>query len=145
MSAVRKLIGSSGNSSKNSNGSSSGGKLSGYFQRASSSSSSKNLGLAAPPPPPSGSGYLFRRSSSGRSSGNKKVDIGLPGGGDLCPSCLMPFDKNRKRRLIDSCGHERCYTCLFSSSASSGDPHCPLCSPSPGNSSHSVDVSKLKR
>ncbi|KAJ8680121.1 hypothetical protein QAD02_015908 [Eretmocerus hayati] len=33
----------------------------------------------------------------------------------------MPFDKGKKRRLIDSCGHERCYSCLFRSSA------CPLC------------------
>jgi len=41
----------------------------------------------------------IRRSSSGRSRGNKKVD--LPGEEDLCPSCLMPFDKNRKPRLID--------------------------------------------
>jgi len=33
----------------------------------------------------------------------------------------MPFDKGKKRRLIDSCGHERCYSCLFRSEA------CPLC------------------
>lgn len=42
-------------------------------------------------------------------------------GGSSCPSCEMPFDKGKKRRLIDSCGHERCYSCLFRSEA------CPLC------------------
>jgi len=42
-------------------------------------------------------------------------------GGSTCPSCEMPFDKGKKRRLIDSCGHERCYSCLFRSEV------CPLC------------------
>ncbi|XP_043290037.1 protein TANC2 isoform X2 [Venturia canescens] len=42
-------------------------------------------------------------------------------GGSTCPSCEMPFDKGKKRRLIDSCGHERCYSCLFRSEA------CPIC------------------
>ncbi|XP_057330319.1 protein TANC2 isoform X3 [Microplitis mediator] len=41
--------------------------------------------------------------------------------GSMCPSCEMPFDKGKKRRLIDSCGHERCYSCLFRSEA------CPIC------------------
>lgn len=38
-----------------------------------------------------------------------------------CPSCDMPFDKGKKRRLIDNCGHERCYSCMFRNEA------CPLC------------------
>ncbi|XP_012146768.2 zinc-RING finger and ankyrin repeat domain-containing protein rolling pebbles [Megachile rotundata] len=42
-------------------------------------------------------------------------------GGSTCPSCEMPFDKGKKRRVIDSCGHERCYSCLFRSEA------CPFC------------------
>ncbi|GLH00298.1 uncharacterized protein GBIM_06714, partial [Gryllus bimaculatus] len=42
-------------------------------------------------------------------------------GGALCPGCNMPFDKGRKRKLIDACGHERCYACMFRSDA------CPLC------------------
>ncbi|XP_058796841.1 protein TANC2 [Phymastichus coffea] len=46
---------------------------------------------------------------------------GAINGGSSCPSCEMPFDKGKKRRLIDSCGHERCYSCLFRSEA------CPLC------------------
>ncbi|XP_063220744.1 protein TANC2 [Bacillus rossius redtenbacheri] len=38
-----------------------------------------------------------------------------------CPSCNMPFDKGKKRKLIDACGHERCYSCMFRNEA------CPLC------------------
>ncbi|XP_060525151.1 protein TANC2 isoform X2 [Cylas formicarius] len=38
-----------------------------------------------------------------------------------CPSCDMPFDKGKKRRLIDNCGHERCYSCMFTNES------CPLC------------------
>lgn len=34
-------------------------------------------------------------------------------GDETCPSCGMPFDKGKKRKLIDSCGHERCYSCMF--------------------------------
>ncbi|XP_013418941.1 protein TANC2 isoform X2 [Lingula anatina] len=41
--------------------------------------------------------------------------------GDLCAACHMPFDTGKKRRLIDTCGHERCYMCMFSSD------ECPLC------------------
>lgn len=41
--------------------------------------------------------------------------------GSTCPSCHMPFDKGKKRKLIDACGHERCYSCMFSSE------QCPLC------------------
>ena len=36
-------------------------------------------------------------------------------------SCRMPFDKARKRKLVDTCGHERCYACMFRNEA------CPLC------------------
>lgn len=39
----------------------------------------------------------------------------------ICPSCDMPFDKGKKRRLIDNCGHERCYSCMFTNET------CPLC------------------
>lgn len=34
-------------------------------------------------------------------------------GGSNCPSCKMPFDKGKKRKLIDTCGHDRCYSCMF--------------------------------
>ncbi|XP_013166187.1 PREDICTED: protein TANC2 isoform X2 [Papilio xuthus] len=42
-------------------------------------------------------------------------------GGTSCPSCNMPFDKGKKRKLIDTCGHERCYSCMFRNEA------CPIC------------------
>lgn len=41
--------------------------------------------------------------------------------GEICPSCSMPFDKGKKRKLIDTCGHERCYACMFRNEL------CPLC------------------
>ncbi|CAL1529136.1 unnamed protein product [Lymnaea stagnalis] len=40
---------------------------------------------------------------------------------DMCPACHRPFDSGKKRKLIDSCGHERCYTCMFNSEI------CPIC------------------
>ena len=40
---------------------------------------------------------------------------------NICPSCSQPFDKGKKRKLIDACGHERCYLCVF------GSDRCPLC------------------
>jgi len=48
-------------------------------------------------------------------------DGGGGGGDETCPSCGMPFDKGKKRKLIDSCGHERCYGCMFRNEG------CPLC------------------
>lgn len=42
-------------------------------------------------------------------------------GGLTCPSCKMPFDKGKKRKLIDNCGHGRCYSCMFKSE------QCPVC------------------
>ena len=38
-----------------------------------------------------------------------------------CPSCERPFDKGKKRKLIDTCGHERCYSCMFK------NEKCPIC------------------
>uniref|UniRef100_T1IZI4 RING-type domain-containing protein n=1 Tax=Strigamia maritima TaxID=126957 RepID=T1IZI4_STRMM len=48
--------------------------------------------------------------------------------GSICPSCKMPFDKGKKRKLTDVCGHDRCYSCIYNSDK------CALClntSPSP--------------
>lgn len=42
-------------------------------------------------------------------------------GGAACPSCKMPFDKGKKRKLIDNCGHGRCYSCMFK------NEECPVC------------------
>ena len=38
-----------------------------------------------------------------------------------CPDCGDRYDHAKKRRLIDTCGHPRCYACLFV------DNPCPLC------------------
>lgn len=38
-----------------------------------------------------------------------------------CPNCNERYDDGHKRRLIDTCGHPRCYSCLFV------DKPCPLC------------------
>ena len=40
----------------------------------------------------------------------------------LCPCCQMPFDSGKQRRLLDSCGHARCYSCVFRQEV------CSLCS-----------------
>jgi len=29
-----------------------------------------------------------------------------------CPSCRIPYDRSQKRKLVDSCGHELCYSCM---------------------------------
>lgn len=34
-------------------------------------------------------------------------------GGSCCPTCKIPFDKGKKRKLIDTCGHPKCYSCMF--------------------------------
>ncbi|BES99105.1 Rolling pebbles [Nesidiocoris tenuis] len=47
---------------------------------------------------------------------------------ETCVSCNMPFDKGKKRKLIDACGHERCYACMFTNEL------CPLCNPQLANS-----------
>ena len=116
-SSVRKLIGAKSSTPPAAPVSRPATKLSGYFQRSSSATASG-----------------FRRVNQQQQQQDQQhlssSSLGLSQGppasvlpSDLCPSCLMPFDKNRKRRLIDSCGHERCYACLFSSEL------CPLCSP----------------
>ncbi|XP_018576383.1 protein TANC2 isoform X3 [Anoplophora glabripennis] len=56
--------------------------------------------------------------------------------GIICPSCDMPFDKGKKRRLIDNCGHERCYSCMFTNEV------CPLCS---GNNSTTQNDGPVKK
>lgn len=127
-SSVRKLIGSKSSSppvvAQTANGSSrpsvSTTKLSGYFQRSSSATSSGFCRVSREDQELAKSAKL-----GGSRIGLNQAALPSPSvlPSDLCPSCLMPFDKNRKRRLIDSCGHERCYACLFSSEV------CPLCSP----------------
>ncbi|GFY40967.1 protein TANC2 [Trichonephila inaurata madagascariensis] len=40
----------------------------------------------------------------------------------VCCSCKLPFDTGKKRCVVDSCGHYRCYACLCAQDA------CPVCS-----------------
>jgi len=69
-------------------------------------------------------------------------DVPVPGSqsdGLICPGCHQPFDIGKRRMLLDSCGHERCYSCLFLSE------NCPLCrrgssASQPVNSSSQQDL-----
>ncbi|KAG8194403.1 hypothetical protein JTE90_011015 [Oedothorax gibbosus] len=38
-----------------------------------------------------------------------------------CPLCKLPYDTGTKRCVVDSCGHHRCYACLYAQDA------CPIC------------------
>ena len=58
-------------------------------------------------------------SSSGAKSSPSMSSAGAV---DVCPSCRLPFDKGKKRRLVDTgCGHQRCYQCMFKKQ------DCPVC------------------
>lgn len=57
---------------------------------------------------------------------------------EVCPSCDMPFDKGKKRKLIDACGHERCYSCMFK------NERCPLCEPTGARTGHD-ELQPLKK
>merc|ERR1740128_1610887 len=52
---------------------------------------------------------IFKQQKKKRTSLTRLVSSPLPG---TCPSCSMPYDRSQKRRLVDSCGHERCYSCI---------------------------------
>ena len=43
---------------------------------------------------------------------------------ECCPACRKPFDLGKQRRLVDTCGHVRCHSCMFNSDK------CPVCSDS---------------
>ena len=62
---------------------------------------------------------MQRSSSENHEKNSNKATLNIKPGSscansEFCPSCSEPFDNGKKRRLIDSCGHERCYTCMFS-------------------------------
>ena len=38
-----------------------------------------------------------------------------------CPECDEKYGDNKKRRVIDSCGHPRCFSCLVL------DNQCSVC------------------
>lgn len=49
--------------------------------------------------------------------------VSSPAGGRCCPTCHVPFDKGKRRRITDDCGHERCYYCMLNADG----PGCPIC------------------
>ncbi|XP_061180864.1 protein TANC2-like isoform X2 [Saccostrea echinata] len=51
---------------------------------------------------------------------------------DCCPLCHMPFDKGKKRRLIDTCGHAKCYSCMFTYDT------CRICENNPTGAGHHI-------
>ena len=55
--------------------------------------------------------------------------------GATCPTCRLPYDTGRKRRLRDSCGHERCYSCVFL------QEDCPVCRPAASRPPSVMDLS----
>ena len=57
--------------------------------------------------------------------------------GGLCPTCHRPFDSGQRRRLVDSCGHHRCYSCLFL------QEECPVCR-GPGQDQENIGASRLR-
>ncbi|XP_036327451.1 uncharacterized protein LOC118740064 [Rhagoletis pomonella] len=62
--------------------------------------------------------------TTGRRSGNLQSIRRLlehDSSGTICPSCRISFDKGKRRKLIDTCGHERCYSCMFR------NDQCPMC------------------
>lgn len=63
--------------------------------------------------PPNATAFCMYKSEPNPSS----PDAALP----CCPTCRLPFDTGRKRRLLDACGHERCYSCVFL------QENCPVC------------------
>ena len=42
----------------------------------------------------------------------------------ICPSCQLAYNTGQRRMLVDSCGHQRCYQCMFTTSS------CPQCAQS---------------
>lgn len=86
---------------------------------------------------------MQRSSSENHEKNSNKATLNIKPGSscansEFCPSCSEPFDNGKKRRLIDSCGHERCYTCMFSKEL------CSLCT-FQGKISGSCDWSAKKR
>ena len=70
------------------------------------------------------SGNRSQRYLDDRTNGDCDLDVIRElnmDGGEICPICHMPFDKGKKRKLTDACGHERCYMCMFNHDT------CPLC------------------
>ena len=55
-----------------------------------------------------------------------------------CPSCHLPYDCGKRRVLLDSCGHQRCYQCLFATE------DCPQCQTGRLTASPAMSVRSLE-
>lgn len=58
-------------------------------------------------------------------------------GGSCCPSCKMLFDKGKKRKLIDTCGHAKCYSCMFKNES------CTICANTHRHHHHHIHRQEL--
>ena len=65
------------------------------------------------------------------------TDDSCPPLGPACPSCHLPYDTNKRRMLVDSCGHQRCYQCLFNTET------CPQCKTADLMASPAMSVKSL--
>ncbi|XP_064471803.1 protein TANC2-like isoform X2 [Ornithodoros turicata] len=57
-----------------------------------------------------------------------------------CPTCQVPFDKGKRRRIIEECGHERCYYCMLNSDGAG----CSLCAAEAAKMSNNSARTRLK-
>lgn len=67
------------------------------------------------------------------------IMLKVPVENSLCPCCHQPFDKGKRRKLLEACGHQRCYACVFASDA------CPLCLRNERDSKPNGTVDSTKR
>ncbi|XP_046846060.1 uncharacterized protein LOC124439841 isoform X2 [Xenia sp. Carnegie-2017] len=56
----------------------------------------------------------------------------------VCPECSERYNDTKKRRLIDTCGHPRCYSCLMK------DNPCPVCAKLPHGRQRARTLSREK-
>ncbi|XP_023215585.1 protein TANC2-like [Centruroides sculpturatus] len=53
--------------------------------------------------------------------GKRSVSARIKYSSNVCSSCHESFGSGRKRKLVDVCGHQRCYSCIVSTDK------CPIC------------------
>lgn len=51
----------------------------------------------------------------------RSVSTRIKNSNNVCASCHQSFGSGKKRKLVDVCGHQRCYSCIVSTDK------CPLC------------------
>ena len=55
---------------------------------------------------------FYRNSNYNMTMNDSRGNGGLADVTDLCQECNFPYDKGKKRKLIDACGHEKCWACM---------------------------------